>query len=453
MADTITEFINVAGKKYSEVSGAGITILENSASETAVIKDVYISNSRARTLSFSVGPTEIFSNSGNDRVSGTELVGAGTKVKMTTSTTAIFNQYLAISWSGTGVSSYVTTIETFFNDSAPALSTRSKISNVVNGQVCTVQPNFNCFDAAGNWYYATVVDTPTTGSGPGISALGKNRLYKRAGGVNGPETAVFSGFPSTAAVPTYQNYHWDGARYIHAIYWDYNAAANMASNPMMMTYDTVNGVVTTFALTAIPSIGTTTAGSPATMSISSFGDYIFVHTVSALYAFNFILKTYIGLFTLSQPNPNSDYRSSMVAGKDSSGNYIVLLCAPSSGGTDVKIYNLGRDISTGLPNTPIVTTVSNLSFAGYNYTSGGSDKTFTGRWVKSPISPNLVFLFALNSIQVVNLDTLTAGSIHPRSSASFSSITGNVSLLPVDTTIADIDYGTIGVRATGIKTT
>lgn len=456
MADTITEFINVSGKKLSDVAEPGLLILSNSNSETAVIKDVFLSNTKGRALALRVGETDVTSTVGSAKLSGTELIGAGTEVRLVSRTVPVINQFTTISWNNTGVAANTILIETLFNDSTPVPGFKSKTIATVTGSPCTVVPNINFFDVAGNFYYATTSTSTSpantnTNVNPFTTNNGLNGLYKRTGGVNGSETRVMA-MPTPSGVAgspvmsngvnggANQKFSWDGKRYAHIM-----TGNGTESSPIILqSYDTVNN---TWTYMNIGPWGPTYQ-TPINGSLSGLEEYVFVYDYAGrhrVYVFNHVTQRFLG----SYPTIGSGtaWQSSIITGKDNAGNYIVFA---SSYGTAPHVANLGPDISLGNSGAPATTGSSIAASTG----QGVYDSTGTvdgNRWTRSPNTLRFAFAFIDFRIGVLDFDSSTFALISP--STAFPQTIAPVTVHVPQIAAAEADFGEVGIRVTGIKTT
>ena len=457
MADTITEFINVSGKKLSDVAEPGLLILSNSNSETSVIKDVFISNTKGRALALRVGATDVTSTIGSAKLSGTELIGAGTEVRLLSRTVPVINQFTTINWNTTGVAANTILIETLFNDSSPVPGFKSKTIATVTGSACTVVPNFNFFDVAGNFYYATATNgtntaNTNTNANPFSSTKdGLNGLYKRVGGVNGAETRVMV-MPTASGIGgspimvggvnsgATQKFSWDGKRYFHVM-----ACNGTETSPVILqSYDTINN---TWNYMNIAPWGPTYQ-TAITGSLSGLEEYVFVYSYAdrhRVYVFNHVTQRFLGSYPTV--GTSTAWQSSIITGKDTAGNYIVFA---SSYGTAPHVVNLGPDISLGVSGAPATTSSSIGAGVGqglYDETSAGE----VNRWTRSPNNLRFAFVFDAFKIGVLDFDSSTFALISP--STAFPQTIASITVHTPQIAAAEADFGEVGIRVTGIKTT
>lgn len=468
MADTITEFINVAGLTMTNLSGAGFTVLTNSATETAVVKDVVVSNPKNRRLTFTVSPTDIFEVNESTRLSSSELIGSGTTLKVRSKTTPILNAFSFTEGTLTNLVTTTKLFETAFKDETYTGSKNVTVSQI-SGTAATTSnastggtPAFMCHDVNGNFYYMF--------KSVGQQSLpSSNKLYRRAGGVAGTETVALNmpfgaNYLNLAALAGNGSAQWmrafqvvyDGKRYIHVLWSDNGEEA--VGVVRLSSYDTTTGTTSVITLPDNAQIFFVSA-----YAITAIDNYVFIfnpyrNAHSEILAYNHVSKQFLGSFISShdfngQPSTNSNNR--VISGKDSNGNYIVIPLGNTSG--TFRAFFLGTNPAVGISDNPRST-----------ITEGLSDKATYDNWVKSSFSDNFIFYSTQLSvtdartsstgytgvIYAFDFDTLKTINLTPSGflALPFTS-SAKLSVLPINTSVLNEDFGLVGIRAAGVKTT
>jgi hypothetical protein len=389
MPDKITEFINSDQITYDALV-AGVTLVANTSTESAVVKDIVFRNPLRRPLSLEVGGTSLMKVSDSCRLSGTELVGPGTSLRLKLAGQPTFNGFY---FAKDGSNVIWNRCSTLFGSGDSSMSILES-TNSVSGSLSGGQPDFICFDQFGNFYYSS----------------GSN-LYRRAGGPMGSET-------SYAFAPYAHCY--DGKRYIHA----FSSANNI------FTFDTQTSAVSSVLCASIGSYGT--VGNDAYSSALDGRVYVRPWNGTT----SFIVNPTNGAAVLLPSIAESGYRYFVGLGKDDAGNYIAWQTDTTA--PQLNWWNLGRDITTPVVNQTGTAYGSLMNSYGrvQAVRQAGSDSDFyifgKGTCVR----------FDVRSKQLVNL-TPTIGII-PYDGAAY--------VPAVNTTFSAEDFKTIGVRVTGIKT-
>ena len=407
MADTVVDFINTTSN-YASLS-TGVTIVSNSASEQAVVKDIELSNPNGRTFNYTVGNVVAVSSSVS-KLTGTELVGSSRSLVMTTPSKGVANGLLMFLSSSQDY--YPSPFTTVFDTDTPA-SISSSTSNVALGTFLSTVPYFICFGANGDFYYGN------NNSG---------QLYRRAGGINGAETTVIS--PGSAGSVSF-----DG-RYITGF---------TINSTTMTTYDTLNNVLLgSGSIAGWP--GNTITGQSCSAALEG---YVVMRydgsNSSTAYIINALTRTVVGSFTASL---NNSQRCNIALGKNSLGNYYVVLGA---GGTLLRVIGLGSNLSS-----PSISFFSFITSAAQGWNVG--DNLNSNGYIRNPSAPRIIWGgLGQNNMGYIDLDsfiTIQAGSLNL---VPVYNLTGNVSntaaTFTLNSTQTSTDFGTIGIRATGIKTT
>lgn len=185
MADT-TEVICDVAYDYTQLT-AGQTLFDLAANESLVIRDFNLSNPNRKALNLRLNGSAWRAFTPCDyswRLSGTEIVPADATATLSTSALPIFGNLMR--FYSTATSYTLLGQPTIFSDQLTG-STQSLASFGGTVTTPTISPglsvsNPRCvfFDASGNFYY-------TEGN------TSKSPVYRRAGGLSGAETSLFSG--------------------------------------------------------------------------------------------------------------------------------------------------------------------------------------------------------------------------------------------------------------------
>lgn len=389
MTDIVTEFINVNNLKYQDLL-AGVTIVNNSATECAVLKDVVVSNPSGRLLDLVVGSSRVATVMSDSRLSGTELLPVNAKLQLKTRAPAMMNEFYSAGNQTALVRKFRS--PTLFGDNVTEFFS-AQVPNPVTSQFASTI-TFMCFDSGGNFYYAT----------HNIAVL-----YKRSGGVNGAQTSYAFGS---------LGFCFDGARYIHAF-----------SGNSVFTFDTVDAAITS----KVCGVGITANQCYA----SAIDGWIYVRP--NIGEINYLVHALTGN-KVPAPGVLSEYGMAFYVGigKDSKGNYI---CWQTSYPHPLFYWwNIGPTLSAPLVRK---SGSSNDAFASkYSTTNGitqatrqaGSDSIFY------VIGDSVICHFDIETKIITRLPDPGALSEGP----SFVPIVNQV--------FASEDFGTVGIRATGIKT-
>jgi hypothetical protein len=403
MADTVVDFINTT-KQYTDFV-TGVTLVSNSASEQAVVKDIQLSNPSNQTFKYTVGNVEV-ANSNSSKLTGSELVGASKSLVMSLSGIPVANQIFAATSSTTY---YPNAIKTFFDTSIPASVTSDTSANFSFSTSLSTTPYFICFGANGDFYY---------------SNNNASSLYRRAGGVNGTETIVMSGGMACAT-------SFDG-RYIYGFWVNTNG---------MNVYDTqTNTQLTSGSINGFSGTITNQSSSAALDGYvvlkwdgSSGGSMHVINGATRTSNYNWITSGTQG------------QRNNMAMGKNSVGNYYILRGDTSQ----LRVIGLGNSLAS--PNATLT--------ASYTNPTGWSlgDPTNPNVYLRNPSAPRFIFSAGGSSpAGYIDLESFVdnpTGSLGTITINNIIVATSYAMTLRVDSTKAVADFGTVGVRATGIKTT
>lgn len=401
MPDKVTEFVNVTGLTLTNFQGAGYPILTNSATETAVIRDVQVTSTGTGTITFIDSPNTIFSTTGSAKLTGTELIGNSSSVVAQNTSTALFNQIYTYSSDSSNPQQYLNALPTAFTPYTP---TSGGTSTVTQTQLSTsTNPRFTCFDANGNFYYKN--DSSGT-------------LYRRAGGVNGTQTTITAG--------TYQAC-FDG-RYIYSLdnYYGYR-------------YDTTNGTNLYFS-TPYPA-------DPYYGSCFGIEGFLFA---KCTYNYSTIL---INCATGAYANiGNSNMGGSPVgvaAAKSSAGNYIFIAGpGPSTPSSEVYVATCGTNLATIVSSGSFTGTTALLgSELGQKLSNNQNQFTYLPN-----VNNTAIIGIGQSKLNYINFasGTPVVTNITPTSTLG---LTSQGTFVGLNQAQVISEFGTVSLRVTGIKTT
>jgi hypothetical protein len=389
MPDVITEFCNLNGCTLSQLQ-AGVTLFKTGPKETAVIRDALIQCSIEAPLSLRINGTEVASFRGTSQLTGLELVGASSLVTLHMPEQPVFNGIYGASTSQLNTNSFATRFS--WDMALQPASAGTNVPIAITSPLVTT-PQLFCFDAAGNFFYA--------------SATGQT-LYRRAGGVNGAQTAfVFGNCPV-----------YDGSRYLYAI----------NSNNQIVRFDTQANAL-------LPPL----MPNPAIGFNGSYGQIAWIDgalIVRPTYS-NAVLMA-IDLTTgavtnIGTWNSWSGQRFCLSAAKKRNGDIIVV--QPDYANPGITWWNLGPNALAPVvkESGTIPTTLS--SYAG--------EQNFLFR-----LGQSFVKMLSGGTIQVFDVESLKLSNAY-----SIPGISMSGQAIPfLNTNQAAADFGTLTVRLTGIKT-
>jgi hypothetical protein len=408
MADTVVDFINTTSN-YASLS-SGITIVSNAASEQAVIKDIELNNPKGRTFNYTVGNVIVVSSSAS-RLTGTELVGSSRSLVMTTPAKAVANGLLLFLNSTTEY--YPSPFVTVFDTDTPSVISSSTSTVSISPSLSTT-PYFCCFGANGDFYY-----------GNNLSSA----LYRRVGSIQGSESQVITSNNASAL-------SFDG-RYIYGF---------QQNSTVMTVYDTLNNVQQgTGAISGFPG-GLTFNSQNCSAALDG---YVVLRNNGSpgnpLILVNGLTRTTI---TTVDASLNSTLRCNIAFGKNSIGNYYAVFGA---GAPLLRAVGFGNNLTS-----PSVTSVNYSTSAGAGWNL--NENLNSNGYVRNPNAPRIIWGgVGQNTMGYIDLDSFITSPSGSLSAVPVQNLTGNASntavTFTVNSTQASTDFGTVAIRATGIKTT
>lgn len=394
MADVITEFVNDPSVSYNELV-AGYPIVTNTASEQAVVKDVVITNPNTRSLTLSVGDTVVSSVSTSAKLSGSEIVGASSTLNFKTETIPLFNVIQEYD----NITNYTVNVNptVFSGDAFSTVSTSQTTVNYTTG--LSGLTYFAVFAANGDFYYGN----------------NNNSIWRRAGGINGAETTITTTFGLAAS--------YDG-RYIYGFQQN-----NTTSFIVVDTQN--NGSVVTRTMSGFSGLN-----APDQRANSAAMDgYVWFHPNAG--QGSYLLNGATGTGKQLGGASTTAVRTFVGLGKNSFGDYYGLQTV-SDAATSLRWFNFGPSLENAY-----------LKATGNRVTNSLRDRDSVNMFVKSPASDRYIFLIT-STAYVFDLDNINTE--YKFSGVSFVS-TDRAKILQVDATQANTDFGSVGIRATGVKTT
>lgn len=399
MADVITEFVNDPSVSYSELA-AGYPIVTNTASEQAVVKDLQITNPNTRILTLSVGDTVINTTDTSIKLAGSEIIGSSSALNLKTATTPLVTGVLQ--FNSTQQRTFVFGSTIFNSETFSSNSTTNTTTSITTAT--TVYPAFSAIAENGDFYYS---DNKTSA------------LYRRAGGINGTQTNL---------TPYGAGCSYDG-RYIYSFRGGYNST-------FQVTDTQNNGATVTRNITG--PFGTLLSPDTSYIHSAAIDGYVWVHTTynSTCYLLNGETGAGVQIGGFSDSSAQKFF---VGIGKNTNGDYVGI--QGISAGTGLYWWNLGPSLASAY-----IKESGTLTYGG---TKAGDQNCFT----RSPSNPNYIFVF-VSPAYVFDL-TKTSGTVPSFATSGTPNTLGNAlsSVLIVDATKANTDFGSVGIRATGVKTT
>jgi hypothetical protein len=393
MADTIVDY-RFSDKTLAEMQ-AGVTLVTNTASEQFVLKQLCVVNANSRRVFLKTGNYPLLKGILVGNYDGAELIGEGQAVSVETSDFGYFNKLTCFTNSSTLKQISHPTV--FFDEGSVG-----KVGVAVDtayGVTLTVAPNFACFAANGDFFYANNSTTP---------------LYRRAGGINGTQTTITCGPAVT----------YDGERYIYS----------MTTAGVLYRYDTHTQTADTKTITL-----------PETPDISIMhcsaldGWLLYRPNLNTVRIINYVSGVvYSAGPSISEGNTQ---RYSLALCKNSNGVYYVAVAAS---GSPVKFlyWSIGANPAAAAFGAVKQDSTLNVvnPWAAYN------------RFSVLPHMKAAMVIVEGNTTRVFNFDTFNWATI----TFTYSSGSGPAAafmVLGVDVVKESDDWGTISARAVGIKTT
>lgn len=416
MTDKIVEFINRKGIALDDLN-AGVTIAAAGIGEQVVIKDLVISGS-SRSLTLEVDNTTIGNVISPAQLTGSELIGEDTSLVARNNTFPLLNRVIAYS---SGSSVQLNTRTLFSGDTGlPQGSVRSSSSYTSTAYA----PFFACVGQNKDFYWSNLGR-----SSPPTTAY--YSFYRRAGGVAGTETNLFSNCIDAA---------YDGERYI----WAYSNAsqgividtATGAQSPII--YVTPAGAATSVSLVAGALSQSALIDGYVVLSMGSTGQVCLIELATGV----------VEWLDLSTFPSTPSIRFNIGINKTTSGEYVFVRGAYFTSATStaytyaLDFFNLG----TSLAN-PSVQGSSRLELVDINI-AGNNNQATSNRIQRAPGVPNFLFYMnytAATQLYIIDLITFSISTI-PISSIECASFA-----IACDQVIAARDFGTVDIRATGIR--
>lgn len=394
MPDTAVEFINNPAVTLAALQ-AGVSIVSNTATETAVVRDIAFTNPNSKKISLLVGSMDVLTSTITNKYSGTEIVGAGGSMVAKTPLKEYFNTMYSCNSTG---SFWTYVAPTLFDGDSVQSSTQIP-SQTAFGAALSVPPFYIFFDSSGNFYYQN---------------HGSNTLFKRAGGINGTQSSVSVGGYGVC---------YDGVRYIYSF-----------SDTLIYTYDTQNGTVSSVVYGQFdytPNYSTSTAaaidGRVFIKTAYNSGYVYWVNPQTGVTAPFNLGSTGYGAFT------------PICVCKDLSGNYVVSQFDVNNGW--LLWVNLGTTISAP---------PSSQGSGGLIFPVNPNTVAGRGSMVRAAGTQNQhrAYIAGNSGGYLFDADKKTVQQIFSNSFGGYG-----IFVPVVDAAVAAQHFGQIGIRATGIKTT
>lgn len=347
MVDRITEFYN--GDVSLDALLAGADIASTSATQTAVVRDVFVSIASDVGFTLSTGGTSVAKFEGSATLSGSEIVPPSGALKIEAAVSWLLNGVITVS---SNFQEFTTT--TLFQPLPSAFKVAPKAAPV-SIVAPSATPDFACFDANGNYYY---------------SSPGQQTIYKRAGGINGTQTTFVLGY-----TPVY-----DGSYYIYAV----------NSSSQVRRYHTQTGV--------IDGSGLVSGYANATAMAATIDGYVVVRSASSD-ANNYIVNPATGtVLPIAGYSSPSAQKYLFQIGKRSNGDYVVVQTNYTT--PNITWKNVGPDLSAPL-----------VKDAGTINTAPIESADQSNRLFRSETDPSSLFFLNNTGLQMLDLETMQLGSV------------------------------------------
>lgn len=415
--DTITEFSNLTGKTFAELS-SGVALAAMGANEQAVIRDITISSQNKRSLELVVGSAVVGSTYGSAKATGTELLGQNTQLSLRTNEKPLFNGLLSASPMSSGVYTFEQhTNSTIFSENpteTPKVSYRRSLT-----VTSTTRPVFMCVSSSTGDVF--------------IKYESDNNLYRRASGIGGTQTSV--SFAAAALC-------YDGIRYIYGVggnqLFIYDTTNAQVTQRTMSGYDPGTFTILYTSCCAIDGWVLVRQSSDSTSTPAGRATYL-VNAISGV-RYNFAPPSGIDI---------ANTALTMAAVKDKKGNYVFAMSFNGimNGATGEHLFCWSPGKVLG-PNPVIVFTknifISNVSAIGHQlgnlHRPIGVDGYILG------VHGGRVGIFDITEYFVAASHVLPGISID-------NGLNGRGFTFLNDSAAAAVDFGTVDVRTTGIKST
>lgn len=388
MADKLVEFIN-ADVSFADLT-AGTDLITTSATQTASVTDLSLeTEANLANAVLSVGGAKVATANGQKSVfTGREIIPPESALHLKMDANWFLNGIYA-AYRGDNDFQFKPFV-TKYGDFSGALQPSGQGTMIAPG--FSVNPEFFCFSASGDFYYSDV---------------GNTTIYKRAGGVSGAQSSM----GGVGYTPVY-----DGERYIYAL--DGNEIRKL---------DTTNDSVT--------HVASTSSVSSSYCRAAYIDGYLFIwlsYNMAMIRVVNTATGTVLDLNAFST---GSAQRYFLQVGKRANGDYIVVMTNYTT--PVISWWNLGSDLST-----INVFESGTLNESFYEY--AGQDQQLH----RHPEMPHLIFYLDQYYWQILDLETLSLG---PRETVN--GIIANDCMVPVfDPAVAAADFSPVRVRATGVLT-
>lgn len=397
MPDTLTEFINNPSLTLSELN-TGVPVITNAAGETAVLKDVRVTNENGHALTLDVDGTVLNNVNGSDSLSGSEIIGGSStlSLKNKTQVLGLINDIL-VPTSSTGLRE--ATSPTIFGGTIGSV-TGSYVTTTIS---LPAQPHFYYEKSNGDGYFLQ----ESNNNAP---------LYKITGGIKSGNTAVNVGTLGNGISVD------EDTGILYGFYGN-----------TLRSYDTS----TDTASSAITITGDLPSAAHNYVHSAAMDGYVFVHP--QYNTSGYVINGATGVSVQAGgTGSGSAQRYGVGMAKRSNGDYVML----QLNYTEPFLYYwvVGPDLSS-----PVVKASGSLDLPSTPLYSGDANHVHT-----HPTLKNMVMMFGTSHIYVMDVDDLSYNLIQYGSTAFSNSY---FEFLKTDVTKASTDFGTVGIRATGIKNT
>ncbi|AKU43562.1 hypothetical protein CPT_Seuss36 [Caulobacter phage Seuss] len=407
MTDTIEEICNTS-ISLTQLQ-AGYTLFDLPATDGFVIRDLIVSNVKNRRVILMRNSALWRVVDASMALSGTEILPKGSEVTAQYTGSPIFNGFQSVGQNGVSV----TTTNTIFDDGLPKTNTSilvgmAPVTTVGNSPVIstplTLTPIFQYLASNGDFYYA---------SDAGV-------CYRRAGGVNGAQTSIFSGNPV-------------GAITVDPVTGIMYAYHNNSGNNIIYRHNTTNNTPLS-SITPDTAPYTASSGNPTRLAVAAYNNVLYVGTYSnnTIWVINATTGALITSFAVSA-SPGSQ-RPQMRFHKTKDDNVYFTYVHATDG---MSVYSIAGGNPATAPGSPVLVAMAMNIFNNAIYTR-----------LVSLVGTDYVLAYDGTSFQFINLTNktfFTQTSATPGNTYILQSTSG------YDAARASADFGSVVVEVQGVR--
>lgn len=396
MPDTLEQFFN-GNLTLSQLQAGHTIVSAGAAPERVVVRDIIIDGRSLGDIDLLVGGTRVVRASTSERLTGTELIPPSGSLVAQISTAALFNRIFRC-----GSPSFQTdTLATLFDSNLVGIAGTANTNTNFSSSL-PVNPAMAFFAASGDFFF------------------GNNVVFRRrAGGVNGSETNLDA---------IGDNVCYDGSRYAYGV-----------RAGQIRQYDTQTGTLGS----AITITGATFTSDSSYGRLAAIDGMVLYS--DAYNSVNRIINPTSGAAVIppyTWIGHGSAVRNQLAVAKTAAGDYVVC----RSGQGSLRWDNLGSSLAS-----PVSRGVGNLTTPGNTGDSNNMTLAFRAPGTAQDI---LFFDTAVDNVSVFDAATQAISPILPISVTGKSAFGAPMGCWPtLDSAQAGTDFGTVRVRATGVRIT